>query len=81
MTKAWCIFFAGQIAMSATLFLFAPHAVWSLFVNVLDAPMVLLMFIGEYAVRRVRLRHRPHGSPLAMVRRLAAGDVILPEEP
>jgi uncharacterized membrane protein len=80
-TKAWCLFFTGQIALSAALFLFAPHSVWSLFVNVLDAPMVLLMFIGEYAVRRVLLRHRPHGSPLSLLRRVVAGDATLPEKP
>ena len=80
-TKAWCLFFAGQLFASAALFLLAPLAVWSLFVNVLDGPLVLLMFAGEYAVRRVHLRNQPHVSPIAMIRRLAAGGATLPEQP
>ncbi len=80
-TQAWCLFFGGQLVVSAGLFLFAPVSVWSLFVNVLDGPSVLLMFAAEYAVRRVHLRDQPHMSPLALVRRLAAGGPTLPEQP
>jgi uncharacterized membrane protein len=80
-TKAWCMFFAGQLFASAALFLLAPLAVWSLFVNVLDGPLVLLMFAGEYAVRRVQLRNQTHMSPISMIRRLVAGGATLPEQP
>ncbi len=79
-TQAWCLFFGGQIAVSAALFLLAPVSVWSLFVNVLDGPSVLLMFVGEYGVRRVYLRDQPHISPIAFVRRLAARGPSLPEQ-
>jgi uncharacterized membrane protein len=80
-TKAWCMFFAGQLFASAALFLLAPLAVWSLFVNVLDGPLVLLMFASEYAVRRVQLRNQTHMSPISMIRRLVAGGATLPEQP
>lgn len=68
-TWLWCGVFALQLATSAALLLLAPVAAWSLFVNVLNAPLVLLVFAGEYAVRKVWLRHEPHTSPLAMMRR------------
>ena len=64
-TKAWCMFFAGQLLLSAALLAFVPHHVWSLFINVLDGPMVVAMFTAEYGVRRWRLRHETHESPLA----------------
>ena len=64
-TKAWCVFFAGQLLLSAGLLAVAPHHIWSLFVNVLDGPMVVAMFAAEYGVRRWCLRHESHGSPLA----------------
>jgi uncharacterized membrane protein len=55
-TAAWCLFFAAQLGLSLGLFVFAPFAAWSLFVNVLNLPLVALMFAGEYAWR---LRHLP----------------------
>jgi uncharacterized membrane protein len=53
-TMAWCIFFAGQLVVSLLLFCFAPARWWSLFINGLNVPLVVLMFLGEYAVRRHR---------------------------
>jgi hypothetical protein len=58
-TWAWCCFFAAQLATSLTLFLWAPVVAWSLFVNVLDLPLVALMFAGEQVFRIVRLRNPP----------------------
>jgi len=58
-TWAWCCFFAAQLAMSLTLFLWAPIVAWSLFVNVLDLPLVALMFAAEQIFRKVRLRNPP----------------------
>lgn len=46
-TWAWCIFFGLQLLGSATLIAFAPVAWWSTFVNVLNAPMVVVMFLCE----------------------------------
>jgi uncharacterized membrane protein len=70
-TKAWCVFFTMQLAISMTLLAWAPVRVWSLFVNVLDAPMVGAMFAAEYAIRRWRFRGQRHISPVATLRRFA----------
>lgn len=51
-TVAWCLFFAGQLVVSLLLFCFAPARWWSLFINGLNVPLVVLMFLGEYAIRR-----------------------------
>jgi hypothetical protein len=58
-TWAWCCFFGAQLGTSLTLFLLAPLVAWSLFVNVLDLPLVALMFAGEQVFRIVRLRDPP----------------------
>ena len=67
-TYAWCIFFAMQIAGSALLFKFASLNAWSLFINVLNFPLLALMFIGEYACRTVRHPEFPHASLLDGIR-------------
>lgn len=59
-TAAWCCFFAAQLALSLTLFLLAPLAVWSLFINVLNLPLVVAMFAIEYAYRVVRFPNFRH---------------------
>jgi uncharacterized membrane protein len=51
-TWAWTLFFAGMATLSLLLFWLAPIAVWSVFANLLGLPLVVLMFVGEYAVRR-----------------------------
>jgi len=61
-TWAWTIFFLANVAATCALFEFAPLRVWSLFVNFLSLPLILLMFIAEYAVRRrVLPQVHPHG--------------------
>ncbi len=59
-TAAWCIFFAGQLVASLALFLFAPIEIWSLFINVLNLPLVATMFIVEYVYRILRFPDFPH---------------------
>jgi uncharacterized membrane protein len=51
-TVAWVIFFLLNMAVTFVLFEFAPLRIWSLFVNFLSLPLILLMFVAEYAVRR-----------------------------
>jgi uncharacterized membrane protein len=58
-TWAWTLFFAGQLAGSLALLLFAPLADWSLFVNVLNFPLLVLMFAGESCYRTIGLANRP----------------------
>jgi len=67
-TWVWCFFFAGQLVGSLTLFLFAPDTVWSLFINVLDLPLVATMFMLEYAYRLRRFWNYSHGSIADIVR-------------
>ena len=67
-TKAWCAFFGCQLATSLLLGLFAPAEAWSLFINVLDAPLVALMFLSEFAVRRIRFPGHDHAGIAETVR-------------
>ena len=39
-TIAWCVFFAAQLAISASLLASSPEATWSFFVNILNLPIV-----------------------------------------
>ncbi len=61
-TQAWCLFFAAQLAVSALLLAFVPLTVWSLFVNLLNAPLLVLMFTGEYLYRIHRYPDHPRVS-------------------
>ena len=61
-TWAWCIFFAIMAGTSALLFAFAPLAAWSWFANVLNIPLLMLMFVAEYAVRLLRFPAFSHAS-------------------
>ena len=61
-TMAWCVFFAAQVLLSAILFFIAPVDTWSLFVNVLSFPLIVLMFIAEYLFRITRFPDYPHVS-------------------
>ena len=51
-TAAWALFFALIAATSLALYVFAPLRVWSVFSYFVTFPLVVLMFIGEYAIRR-----------------------------
>ncbi len=73
-TWAWCGFFTGQIAGSALLLGLAPVALWSLFVNVLDLPLVAAMFAAEDLVRRLRFPGHPHVSLPDLVRAVRRGE-------
>jgi uncharacterized membrane protein len=66
-TLAWALFFALMAAASTLLFVLAPLAVWSFFVNFLTLPLVALMFVAEYLVRRQRLPDAPRAHILAAV--------------
>ncbi len=54
-TVAWTVFFAAMALVSTLLFFFAPLAIWSIFSNFLTLPLVALMFIAEYWVRKAVL--------------------------
>jgi uncharacterized membrane protein len=67
-TQAWCAFFGLMAALSVALFAMAPLPAWSAFANLLNLPLVGLMFAGEYAWRVWRYRHLPHASIFAAIR-------------
>lgn len=61
-TAAWCVFSAMQLMVSAILLMFSTLETWSLFVNILNAPLIALMFLCEYIYRIVRFPGHPHVS-------------------
>lgn len=61
-TIAWCIFFAAQLVVSALLFALAPLDAWSVFVNLLNLPLLALMFAGQFICRNVRHPEFPRAS-------------------
>ncbi|WP_297492730.1 hypothetical protein [Acidocella sp.] len=65
-TIAWALFFAMQLAVSVGLFCFAPLTFWSFFVNILDIPLVIVMFAVEYAIRLRVLCDPPRHSLAAI---------------
>jgi uncharacterized membrane protein len=61
-TIAWCVFFSAQLIVSAALFAFAPLEVWSAFVNLLNLPLLGLMFAGQWIYRNVRHPEFPRAT-------------------
>lgn len=61
-TAAWCVFFAGMALSSLLLYLFASLAVWSVFANLLNAPLLAAMFLAEYLYRILRYPNFSHAS-------------------
>ncbi len=70
-TIAWCFFFGTQVTASALLFEFSPLEIWSLFINLLNFPLVVLMFAGEYLYRVTYHRDYPHASIAVVIRAFA----------
>ena len=67
-TVAWSLFFATMALSSTLLFFLAPLATWSVFANFLTLPLVALMFIAEYLVRRWALPDMQHTHILDAMR-------------
>jgi uncharacterized membrane protein len=61
-TWVWCLFFALQLLGSALLMAFAPVVYWSTFVNVLNAPLVAALFLGERLTRHLWVADPPRES-------------------
>jgi uncharacterized membrane protein len=74
-TRAWCAFFAAQVAVSMLLLAFAPFEIWSMFVNLINLPLIVLMFAGEYLYRTLRFPDHPRAS-IARVLRAYAEDTV-----
>lgn len=67
-TWAWSFYFGSISGLSLLLFWLAPISVWSAFANLLGAPLLLLMFMGEYAVRCYVLPVEDRTGPLEAIR-------------
>jgi uncharacterized membrane protein len=63
-TIAWCVFFAAQLIVSALLFGFASLDTWSLFINLLNLPLLAVMFGGQLVYRAIRHPDFPRASVL-----------------
>ena len=72
LTQAWAIFFVAMAGLSLVLMLYAPFEWWSFFVNVLTWPLIGLMFIAEWVVRRVGFRELPPHTPLNIATKILA---------
>ncbi|HEY5101488.1 MAG TPA: hypothetical protein VII70_01795 [Steroidobacteraceae bacterium] len=67
-TAAWVVFFALVCCTSVVLYAYAPRTVWSAFSNFFTPPLVVLMFTGEYVVRRIVLPSEHRAGLLQSVR-------------
>ena len=50
-TVAWTLFFFASAGVSTVLFLFGQTVIWSVFVNLLSTPLLVLMFAAEHLIR------------------------------
>jgi uncharacterized membrane protein len=66
-TIAWCLFFALEVITSLLLYLFAPLEAWSFFINVLNLPLLILMFVGEKTYRTLRFPNHPKTTILKAI--------------
>jgi uncharacterized membrane protein len=67
-TLAWALLFVALMLTTLGLYLAAPLATWSLFVNFVSFPVIVAMFVAEFAVRRRVLPPADRGDILAAVR-------------
>jgi uncharacterized membrane protein len=67
-TWAWSLYFGCISGLSLVLFWLAPIAIWSVFANLLGIPLLVLMFVGEYAVRCYVLPASDRAGPLDAIR-------------
>jgi uncharacterized membrane protein len=67
-TLAWALLLLSISLVSSALFFLASIEAWSVFANFLSFPLIVLMFVVEYAVRRRKLPHQKHHGILDGVR-------------
>jgi uncharacterized membrane protein len=67
-TFAWIVFFAAMASLSTALYFGASLATWSMFANFFTAPLIGLMFLCEYLVRRWRFPGMEHAHIVDGVR-------------
>jgi len=74
-TLAWTWYFGGMATLSLLLFWLAPLRTWSVFANLLGAPLLVLMFAGEYAVRWLVLPACDRAGPIEAIRAYRLGSL------
>nr|MDP2191262.1 hypothetical protein [Rhodoferax sp.] len=67
-TWAWTLYFGVMTTLSLLLFWLAPVAVWSVFANLLNLPLLVLMFTAEYVARLCLLAPSDRAGPLEAIR-------------
>jgi uncharacterized membrane protein len=72
-TLAWTLFFALMGVTVVVLYVEAPRAVWSAFVNFAVTPLIVAMFAAEYMVRGRVLPHTERRGMWASVQVFFAG--------
>ena len=67
-TWGWTLYFSAMTGVSVLLFWLAPVATWSVFANLLNLPLLLLMFTAEYVARLSLLAPSDRVGPLEAIR-------------
>ena len=78
LTGIWTVFFVLMAAVAALLAVFAASETWSIFANGVDYVLVGVLFVGEYAYRRVRYPHYRHASLADLVRTVVRSGGLAP---
>jgi len=77
-TWAWTVFFLAMSLVSSVLFCCASIEAWSVFANFLSFPLIVLMFVLEYAVRLRKLPDMEKHSIMVGVRAFWKRPAALP---
>ena len=75
-TWFWALLLAAISIVSLVLAAWAPIEIWSLFANVVSYALIATLFTGEYLYRRLRFRHHPHASLLAVIRNVRRANLF-----
>lgn len=78
LTVLWTVFFVAMAATAALLAVFTAAETWSIFANGVDYVLIGVLFVGEYAYRRVRYRHYRHASLADLVRTVVRSGRLAP---
>lgn len=57
-TQLWSLFFVALLIETLLLTLFAPLELWSLFANIINYLLIVLLFAAEFTYRRLRFSQR-----------------------
>lgn len=71
-TWVWTLFFAGLAVESTVLAMYFSLATWSLFTNVINYILVIVLFFGEYLYRTRRIKEvgAGHMSPMKFIAKI-----------